>query len=85
MNAFTAITSADRATSIIPSLKRTLKALPVTQQIAIVQFVVEAADFADFDQHTLDKLDDALTDCMKQSIYADRAEDCAIHGLEVRA
>lgn len=85
MNAFTAIPVADRATSIVPSLKRTIKALSVTQQIALVQFVVEAADFADFDQHTLDKLDDALTDCMKQSIYADRAEDCAVHGLEVRA
>ncbi|WP_293875522.1 hypothetical protein [Sphingomonas sp. UBA978] len=84
MNAYSTI-AADRSTSIIPSLKRTIKSLPVTQQIAIVQFVVEAADFADFDQHALDNLDDALTDCMKQSIYADHAEDRALHGVEVVA
>jgi hypothetical protein len=84
MNAYSTI-AADRSTSIIPSLKRTIKSLSVTQQIAIVQHVVEAADFAGIDQHTLDKLDSALEACMQQSIEADRHEDRALHGAEVVA
>ena len=61
-------------TPAIEALLTQIKALPTTQQITLIQQVVEKPDFADFDQDDLDKLDDALASLSRQSVAADRKQ-----------
>ena len=69
----------------VPSIKRLIKAMPLTAQIALIQSLVDADDFAPFDDDTLFKLDEALGALHSQSVADDRAEDLALHGAEVAA
>ena len=82
MNAFSPI-SADPG--IVPSLKRSLKSLPVSTQLAIIEWVVLQADFADLLQADLDTLDTVLVSLKAQAVEADAAEDLALHGRDVAA
>ena len=63
------------------TLKAAIKALPLTQQIALIQAVVESPDFADFDQRALDKIDAGLAGCMERSRADDAAEERRLFGL----
>lgn len=67
------------------AIEGSVKSLSVTRQIGMIQRIVEAKDFANFDQDALDKLDDVLCELMRQSISDDHAEDNALHGAEVSA
>lgn len=83
MNAYTPRIAADPG--IVPSLKRSIKSLPVSTQLAIIEWVVMQADFADFDQRDLDTLDTVLVTLKAQSADADAAADLALHGRDVAA
>jgi len=65
------------------TLKTAIKALPITQQITLIQAVVGAPDFADFDQRALDQIDAGLADCMERSRADDAAEQQRPFGCEV--
>ncbi len=68
----------------IASIVNVIKALPVTEQIGVVQKVIDGADFADFDGDELDRLEVALNALLSESREADHAEDRRMHGDEVR-
>lgn len=67
------------------ALQRTIEALPVTQQIALIQRVVEGAGFADFDCTDTDALDRVLASLHAQSVAAYIAEQEAMHGKDIAA
>lgn len=85
MNAYSTILVADRATSTILSLKRSLKALSVTRQIEILLETVRSKDFNDLDGDEMDRVEGALCSLLSESREKDFHQDRALHGREVAA